>query len=79
MVDKEGSKNQMESLLDYSVGVIYLKTTGLLETGPEFQGVVYTYPRSLSKTRLNILCSARGAFLTLNHMLPEITGSQPLR
>lgn len=79
LIDKEGSRNLMESLLSHPVGVAYLKTTGLSESGPELQGVLYTYPRSNSKTRQNILCGARGAFITLNHMLPEVTSSQPLR
>lgn len=77
LVDKEASTKLMESLLDYSFGVIYLQTSGLSETGPELQGVMYTYPRSESKNH-SILCTARGAFITLNHMLPDTTGSQPV-
>ncbi|XP_063981427.1 protein inturned [Diachasmimorpha longicaudata] len=77
LVDKEETKKLMESLLDYSFGVIYLQTSGLSESGPELQGVTYTYPRSESKTH-SILCTARGAFITLNHMLPETLGSQPI-
>ncbi|XP_043283272.1 protein inturned isoform X2 [Venturia canescens] len=77
LVDKEASRALMESLFEEPFGVIYLKTTGLSETGPELQGVVYTYPRSELKTGNNYLCKARGAFVTLNHMLPEITGSTP--
>ncbi|XP_011298415.1 protein inturned [Fopius arisanus] len=78
LVDKEESKKLMAALLDYSVGVIYLQTSVLSESGPELQGVTYTYPRSESKSSHSILCSARGAFITLSHMLPETTGSQPI-
>ncbi|KAK0091973.1 hypothetical protein PV326_002431 [Microctonus aethiopoides] len=78
LVDRNGSKQFMESLLDYSFGIIYLQTIGLTETGPELQGVMYTYPRSESKTSHSILCTARGAFITLNHMLPETMNAKPL-
>lgn len=77
MVDKEASKVLMERLFEEPFGVVYLKTTGLSETGPELEGVMYAYPRSENKTRNNFLCTARGAFVTLNHMLPEFTGSTP--
>lgn len=69
----------MESLLDYPLGVIYLKTADLSEMGQEFQGVLYTFPRSETKSVHSSLCIARGAFITLNHLLPSIVGSQPLR
>jgi len=69
----------MESLLDYSLGVIYLKTADLSEMGQEFQGVLYTFPRSETKNLYSILCTARGAFITLNHLLPGVAGQQPVR
>jgi len=69
----------MESLLDYPLGVMYLKTADLSEMGQELQGVLYTYPRSETKNVHSSLCTARGAFITLNHLLPNTVGSQPLR
>ncbi|XP_057318515.1 protein inturned [Microplitis mediator] len=77
LVDRERSKKFMDALLDYSFGVIYLQTSGLSETGPEMQGVLYTYPRSENKSLHSILCTARGAFVTLNHLLPDTFSSSP--
>lgn len=69
----------MELLLDYPLGVLYLKTTDLSEVGQEFQGVLYTFPRSGTKNINSSLCMARGAFITLNHLLPSIVSLQPVR
>jgi len=69
----------MESLLNYPLGVIYLKISDLSEIGQELQGVLYTFPRSESNNMHSFLCKARGAFITLNHLLPSIMGSQPIR
>lgn len=78
-MNKENNNPLMESLLDYSLGVIYLKTTDLSEMGQEFQGVLYTFPRSETKNVCSSLCMARGAFITLNHLLPGVTSQQPVR
>jgi len=69
----------MESLLNYPLGVIYLKISDLSEIGQELQDVLYIFPRSESKNTHSFLCKARGAFITLNHLLPSIMGSQPIR
>lgn len=61
-------------LCDFSVGVIYLATEGLTETGPEFEGVLYCYPTPLNR---NTLCTSRGTFITLNHLLPDVLKSKP--
>ncbi|XP_046835061.1 protein inturned isoform X2 [Vespa crabro] len=76
IVNKGESVNLMESLLIYPLGIIYLCTTDLSETGQELQGVLYSFPRSDNVH--STLCSARGAFITLNHLLPEIVGAQPI-
>lgn len=77
-MNKENNNPLMESLLDYSLGVTYLKTADLSEMGQEFQGVLYTFPRS-DKNVYSSLCTARGAFITLNHLLPGVAGQQPVR
>lgn len=64
-----------EVLCNFTIGVIYLKTDDLKENGPEYDGVLYCYPKPLHR---NILCSSRGTFLTLNHLLPEVIKSKPL-
>ncbi|XP_011694656.1 PREDICTED: protein inturned [Wasmannia auropunctata] len=78
LLSKETSSSFMESLLNYPLGVIYLKTADLSEMGQELQGVLYTYPRFETKSAHSSLCTARGAFITLNHLLPSIVGSEPL-
>ncbi|XP_025073421.1 protein inturned, partial [Pogonomyrmex barbatus] len=78
LVNKESSNSFMESLLDHPLGIIYLKTADLSEMGPEMQGVLYTFPRSESKNAHSSLCTARGAFITLNHLLSSIIGPQPV-
>ncbi|KAG6797320.1 protein inturned [Apis mellifera caucasica] len=77
LMNKEESKDLMQSIINYPLGVLYLQTTELSEVGPELQGVLYTFPRSENKNMHSILCTARGAFITLNHLLPEIGGLQP--
>lgn len=69
----------MDSLLEKSAGAIYLKTTDLSENGPELQGVLYNFPPSENKSTQSVLCSTRGAFITLNHILPTIVLPKPLR
>lgn len=54
--------------------VVYVTQEGLTEGGPTDQGVVYLFPR-----QDNTLCSVRGAFLTLHHLVPELTTSSALR
>ncbi|KOX74168.1 Protein inturned [Melipona quadrifasciata] len=77
LMNKEESKDLMQSIMDYPLGVLYLQTTELSEVGPDLQGVLYAFPRSESKNIHSILCTARGAFITLNHLLPGIGGLQP--
>ncbi|XP_017799243.1 PREDICTED: protein inturned [Habropoda laboriosa] len=77
LMNREESKDLMQSIIDYPLGVLYLRTTELSEMGPELQGVLYTFPRSENKNIHSILCTARGAFITLNHLLPGIGGQQP--
>lgn len=62
-------------LRELPVGVLYLTQDGLTEGGPENQGVLYCYPLPVQK---NMLGSARGAFLTLQHLLPDLAPSPPV-
>lgn len=79
LVSEEESRSVGESLLKHLVGVIFVKTTGLSETGPELQDVLYTFPRSPDDSVHSVLCRARGAFVTLDHMLPGVAGPRPIR
>nr|XP_033322916.1 protein inturned isoform X1 [Megalopta genalis] len=77
LMNREESKDLMQSIINYPLGVLYLQTTEISEMGPELHGVLYTFPRSDNKNAQSILCTTRGAFITLNHLLPGITGLQP--
>lgn len=63
-----------EVLCNFTIGIIYLKTNDLKENGPEFDGVLYCYPKPMNR---NILCNSRGTFITLNHLLPEVIKNKP--
>ncbi|KAG7201957.1 hypothetical protein KM043_004661 [Ampulex compressa] len=78
LVNREDDENVMQILSDYPLGILYLKTMELSEAGKELQGVSYIFPRSERKNTRSFLCSAKGAFITLNHLLPGIIGLQPI-
>ncbi|KAF5301487.1 hypothetical protein FQR65_LT08790 [Abscondita terminalis] len=60
-------------LSEHPVGVMYINTESLNETGPEFEGILYCYPHPYKQ---NSLCLARGIFITLDHLLQEVTHSK---
>lgn len=64
-----------QTLCDYSVGILYIRTDDLTENGPEFEGICYCYPKPLNKSKL---CNSRGIFITLNQLIKEITQTNPL-
>lgn len=68
------NENLQLLLIDQPVGVLYLDTDDLSESGPEFQGVLYCYPNPIEKNRL---CSNRGVCITLNHLINDVTSHQP--
>lgn len=73
---KADDANALSAILcELLVGIICIDTESLTETGPEFEGVIYCYPYPLEK---NILCSTRGIFITLNHLLHEVTQTKPV-
>ncbi|KAK5650403.1 hypothetical protein RI129_001432 [Pyrocoelia pectoralis] len=59
-------------LCEHPIGILYINTENLSESGPEFEGVMYGYPHPYEK---NWLCMCRGVFITLNHLLQEVTHS----
>ncbi|XP_045482988.1 protein inturned [Harmonia axyridis] len=59
-----------EQMCGFPVGFLYLDTDNMDESASEYQNVIYCYPRPLQK---NILCSSKGIFITLNHLLKDIT------
>ncbi|XP_044761022.1 protein inturned isoform X2 [Coccinella septempunctata] len=66
----EENEKIQEILCGFPVGLIYLDTQSLDESAPEYQNVIYCYPRPLQKS---ILCCSKGIFITLNHLLKDIT------
>uniref|UniRef100_A0A1B6LS24 Protein inturned n=1 Tax=Graphocephala atropunctata TaxID=36148 RepID=A0A1B6LS24_9HEMI len=53
--------------------VVYITQEGLTESGPADQGLLYHFPH-----QDNVLSAARGTFVTINHLLPELTTSSPI-
>lgn len=78
LVDREESQILMDSLIKEPLGVIYLKTTGLSEAGSESQGILYSFPKSKVRNTQPLLFLTKGAFITINHLLPEIVGPRPI-
>lgn len=62
------------TLSEYAVGVLYINTEKISENNQENEDVCYYLPRPSQK---NVLCSSRGMYITLNHLLNEITKSKP--
>ncbi|XP_011494258.1 PREDICTED: protein inturned [Ceratosolen solmsi marchali] len=78
LTDKEESTILMESLIKESLGVIFIKTKEFSEGESDMQGVLYSFPRTKTKSTQSFLSITKGAFITLNHMLPDIVGAQPI-
>lgn len=74
-IDAEESELINKALSEQPVGVLFINTEEMTENGPEFQGVSYSYPKPFAQ---NKLCAARGVFVTLNHLLTEITHTAPI-
>lgn len=62
------------SLSEYPVGIVYVNTEKISENNKENEDVCYCLPRPAQK---NVLCSSRGVYITLNHLLNEVTKSKP--
>lgn len=69
--DTEGLLN--EKLTQHSIGIAYLNTDNLSESNNEYEDVIYAYPRPYQRS---FLCQSRGIFITLNHLLKDVTKSQ---
>lgn len=74
--DDEEQASMTDMLCKAPVGVLFINTENLSEDGPEYEGVIYCYPKPYNK---NVLCLSRGIFITLNHLLNEITKAKPLQ
>ncbi|XP_023014515.2 inturned planar cell polarity protein [Leptinotarsa decemlineata] len=64
----------LEALCKYSAGIVYVDTEKLSETNQNNEDVIYCFPKPIQK---NVLCQSRGMFITLNHLLEEMTATKP--
>ncbi|XP_014223988.1 protein inturned [Trichogramma pretiosum] len=78
LIDKEESRVSMESFIKDTVGIVCVKINEFTDSESDLQGVSYSYPRSSNKNALSFLVTIKGAFVTLNHMLPDIAGPKPI-
>lgn len=62
------------SVSDSVYSVVYVTEDGVCEGGPADQGLLYCYPRED-----NVLSTARGAFITINHLLPQLINTNAVR
>ena len=69
----------MDSLVKDPLGVLCVKINEFSENESDMQGVLYSFPKSKTKNVQSFLSITKGAFITLNHMLPDIIGPQPVR
>lgn len=63
------------NLRKHPVGILFINTDNLNENNQDNEDVIYCFPRPLQK---NILCSSRGMYITLNHLLDDITKTKPI-
>ncbi|XP_060525407.1 protein inturned isoform X2 [Cylas formicarius] len=68
----EDEATLMQALCKHPVGVVYLDTEKLNENKQPNEDVIYCFPRPLQR---NALCNARGSFITLSHLLQDVTNS----
>lgn len=70
----EGKENVFLMFTQYPVGVVFINTEKISENNQENEDVCYCMPRPLQK---NVLCTSRGMYITLNHLLNEVTKTRP--
>ncbi|XP_058793865.1 protein inturned [Phymastichus coffea] len=78
LVDKEESQILMDSFIKEPLGVICIKISEFSESESAMQGVLYSFPKSKNKHVQSFLITTKGAYITLNHMLLDIVGPQPV-
>ncbi|CAH1108747.1 unnamed protein product [Psylliodes chrysocephalus] len=71
-LDEEQSLSQI--LCNHPVGVVYIDTESLKESNQNCEDVIYCFPKPFQK---NTLVTSRGMFITINHLLFDLTKSRP--
>nr|CAI5822166.1 unnamed protein product [Callosobruchus analis] len=64
----------LQVLCDRLLGMVYIDTENLKESNKDNEDIVYCFPTPVKK---NILATTRGMYITLNHLMNEITKSKP--
>lgn len=62
------------NLRKHPIGILFINTDELNENNQDNEDVTYCFPKPLQK---NILCCSRGIYITLNHLLNDITKTKP--
>lgn len=63
-----------KTFLEHCLGVLYLNMDYFIENGNEYDAIAYSYPKLLDN---NVLFKSRGIYVTLNHLLEDITNEKP--
>lgn len=58
------------------IGIVYIKQDLITEGGPPDQDLIYCYP---PPSEQNVVYMARGSFITLNHLMPDLAPSPVIR
>lgn len=69
----------MDNISKDSIGIMFVKATNLAEVVPEWQDIIYAFPKIEDMTQETLLSVTRGAFVTLNHMITDILGPRLIR
>lgn len=64
----------IQLLNEEMAGILYLDMSALSETDDESRVILYAFPPN---SQNNILCKSRGIYLTLNHLIKDITKETP--
>lgn len=70
----EDDQMLLQTLCKHPVGIVYIDIEKLNENNQENEDIIYCFPRPLKK---NILCISRGMYITLNHLLNDVTKTTP--
>ncbi|CAG9860502.1 unnamed protein product [Phyllotreta striolata] len=70
----EEEHNLSQLLCGQPVGVVYINMDNLKESNQNYEDVVYCFPKPAQK---NLLATSRGMFITINHLLFDLTKSRP--
>lgn len=76
LLNSKGEDDQtvFQKLCGHPIGIVYVNTENLEESNEANEDLLYLFPRPHQK---NILCVSRGMFITLSHLIQDITNTKP--